>query len=96
MQFRYPSTSYNWEKNMKRLIITVVFSFFCFAAIASPPNKHRSKFYDFNEQLIDGEIRKPTALYTDARQRAKFERLLKLKKSFLGRLFETSKYKVFK
>ena len=82
---------------MKRLIITVIiFSFFYFTAIASPPKKQRSKFYDFNEQLIDGEIRKPTTTYTDARQKAKFERLLKLKKSFMNSLFETSKYKIFK
>ena len=43
----------------------------------------KSKFYDFNEQLIDGELKRPTTLYTDSRQRVKFERLLKLKKSFL-------------
>ena len=42
----------------------------------------KAKFYDFSEQLIDGDIKKPTALYTDARQQVKFERLLKLKKSF--------------
>jgi hypothetical protein len=54
------------------------------------------KFYDFSEQLIDGEIKKPTALYTDVRQRAKFERLLKLKRSFMKELFDTAKDKVFK
>ena len=63
-------------------------------AQAKPPAK--SKFYDFNEQIIDGEIRKPQFLYTNARQKAKFDRLLKLKKSFLPRLFQTSKEKTFK
>jgi hypothetical protein len=56
----------------------------------------RSKFYDFNEQLIDGEIKKPITLYTDAREKVKFERLLKLKKSFLHRIFESAKERVFK
>ena len=42
----------------------------------------KSKFYDFSDQLIDGQVKKPTALYTDARQRVRFERLLKLKKEF--------------
>jgi len=56
----------------------------------------RSKFYDFSEQLIDGEIKKPTALYTNARQKVKFDRLLRLKKSFLPKLFSTAKEKVFK
>lgn len=54
------------------------------------------KFYDFSEQLIDGEIKKPIALYTDARQQVKFDRLLSLKKSFLPKLFATAKEKVFK
>ena len=56
----------------------------------------KSKFYDFNEQLIDGEVKKPTTLYTDARQQVKFDRLLSLKKSFLPRLFRTAKEKIFK
>ncbi|MFT7621842.1 MAG: hypothetical protein ACI9WU_001007 [Myxococcota bacterium] len=64
-------------------------------ALAAPPAS-KSKFYDFSDQLIDGEIRKPTALFTDARQKAKFDRLLSLKKSFLPAMFRTSKEKVFK
>jgi len=56
----------------------------------------KSKFYDFNDQIIDGEVKKPTTLYTDAREQAKFDRLLRLKKSFLPRLFQTAKEKVFK
>lgn len=68
----------------------------CPSALASTPPSGKSKFYDFNEQVVNGEIKKPTALYTNARQKAKFERLLKLKKSFLPRLFQTAKEKVFK
>lgn len=56
----------------------------------------KAKFYNFSEQLIDGEIKKPTTLYTDARESVKFGRLLKLKKSFLPKLFNTSKERVFK
>tara|TARA_B100000029_G_C17100538_1_gene787742 strand:- start:196 stop:390 length:195 start_codon:yes stop_codon:yes gene_type:complete len=63
-------------------------------AMAKPPTK--AKFYDFSEQLIDGEIKKPTALYTDSRKKVQFERLLKLKKSFLPDLFKTAREKVFK
>ena len=59
----------------------------------SPP---KSKFYDFNDQIIDGEVKKPTTLYTNAREKVKFDRLLRLKKSFLPRLFSTAKNKVFK
>ena len=56
----------------------------------------RSKFYDFNDQIIDGEIKRPTTLYTDSRERVKFDRLMKLKKSFLPELFKTAKERVFK
>jgi len=46
--------------------------------------------------MIDGEVRKPSALYTSVKERVKFERLLKLKKSFLRSLFNTSKEPIFK
>ncbi len=80
---------------MKEILIVLIL-IFSLSAFAAPPKSAKSKFYDFSEQMIDGEIRKPTALYTDARQKAKFERLLSLKKSFLPKLFETSKDKIFK
>ena len=82
---------------MKKLTILVLL--ISFSAFANPPSNDsngRSKFYDFGEHVIDGEIRKPTALYTDARQRAKFDRLLRLKRSFLPELFDSAKHKVFK
>ena len=76
---------------------TVILMMVSSTALSAPPkNNARSKFYDFNEQVIDGEIKKPTALYTNARQQVKFDRLLKLKKSFLPQLFDTAKEKVFK
>lgn len=69
----------------------------CSSGSAAPPNKNiKSKFYDFNEQLIDGQTRKPTALYTNVREKVKFERLLRLKKSFLRNMFGTSKNPIFK
>lgn len=76
----------------KLLFITIIL--LCVSAQAKPPTK--SKFYDFSEQVIDGELRRPTATYLTARERARFDRLLRLKKSFLPRLFRTSKHKVFK
>tara|TARA_R100001594_G_scaffold134414_1_gene175560 strand:+ start:278 stop:556 length:279 start_codon:yes stop_codon:yes gene_type:complete len=73
-------------------IMMVMGSLISIAEAKSP----KSKFYDFSEQLIDGDIKKPTALYTDARQQVKFERLLSLKKSFIPALMDTSKDPVFK
>jgi len=80
-----------------RTLLTTIVIIFSLSAFAAPPKKStKSKFYDFGEQMIDGEIRKPQFLYTDARQKAKFARLLRLKRSFLPRLFVTSKEKTFK
>ena len=56
----------------------------------------KAKFYDFDQQIIDGELKRPTTLYTDAREMVKFERLLKLKKSFMNELFDTAKERIFK
>jgi len=86
-------------KRLKYFLIALFAAFlltaYCLDSKAAPPNV-KSKFYDFSEQIIDGEIKRPTGIYTDARQKVKFTRLLKLKKSFLPRLFKTSKNKVFK
>ena len=82
---------------MKYLISLLVFIFIILNTTAvSMASQPRAKFYDFNDQLIDGEIKKPTTLYTDARDKVKFDRLLRLKKSFLPDLFDTAKESVFK
>jgi len=74
-------------------VLTLITIFMVTNVIAGVP---RAKFYDFNDQLIDGEIKKPSTLYTDSRDRVKFNRLLRLKKSFMKELFNSSKEKVFK
>ena len=80
---------------IKKIAPFIVFLIIILTIMGAKPNT-KYKFYDFNEQLIDGQIRRPTSLYTDARQRVKFERLLRLKKSFLNDLFDTAKERVFK
>ncbi len=84
---------------MKKFAFVLVVAF-SLGAVSVPalsaPKGQKSKFYDFSDQLIDGEIKKPTALYTDARQQVRFDRLLDLKKTFLKALLETSKERVFK
>lgn len=77
-------------------VMMVVLWTILISATPAKAKSPRSKFYDFNEQLIDGQIKKPTTLYTNAREAVRFERLLKLKKSFLPQLFKTSKERVFK
>jgi|TARA_R100000008_G_C3568007_1_gene160294 hypothetical protein len=82
---------------LKYFISFLIFIFIILNTTAiSIAKQPRAKFYDFNEQLIDGEIKKPTTLYTDARDKVRFDRLLRLKKSFLPELFDTAKESVFK
>ncbi len=85
---------------MKKFVFAVVAAAFVagawapVAALAEGPVK--SKFYDFSDQLIDGDIKKPTTLFTDARQKVKFDRLLRLKKSFIEPMLDTAKEDTFK
>ena len=83
-------------RRLSALLLTIAFVLGTATAASAAPPDDKSKFYDFSDQLIDGEIRKPTALYTDSRQKAKFDRLLNLKKSFLPAMFQTSKERLFK
>tara|TARA_R100001509_G_scaffold68581_1_gene38004 strand:+ start:87 stop:320 length:234 start_codon:yes stop_codon:yes gene_type:complete len=58
--------------------------------------KSKARFYDFSDQLIDGNIKKPSTIYMEARTRAKFAKLLTLKKSFIPRLLMTGKESLLK
>jgi len=51
----------------------------------------KTKFYNFDDLLINGQYKKPQVLYTDSKQKVKFGRLLKLKKDFLPKLKNSSK-----
>jgi hypothetical protein len=80
---------------MKALILLLVLGAPLVASAQDAPpaagGDTKTKFYNFDDLLIDGQYKKPEVLYTDARQRVKFERLLKLKKDFLPSLKATAK-----
>lgn len=50
----------------------------------------KEKFYNFENMLIDGQLKAPDLQRADARDKAKFQRLLKLKKSFMPKVRETA------
>ena len=79
---------------MKKLILATLIVMFSATATAKSPQK--SKFYDFSDQLINGEIRKPGAMYMESRARAKFAKLLRLKKSFREALIKTNQDPILK
>ena len=51
----------------------------------------KTKFYDFDDLLINGEYKKPQIMYNDTQAKVRFQRLLKLKKNFLENLRKTEK-----
>jgi hypothetical protein len=89
---------------MKRIIyfliaLTVtllIFSGSAYGSERSSISNSRVKFYNFDEILIDGKIKKPTGLYTNSKRLAKFDRLIKLKKSFIPDLLDTSREHILK
>jgi hypothetical protein len=80
-------------KTAMRALIALAFLATPLAASAqeAPADDVKTKFYNFEDMLIDGQYKKPQVLYTDARQKVNFERLLKLKKEFLPKLKATAK-----
>lgn len=52
--------------------------------------EEKSKFYDFEDMLVDGQIKRPDMERMDVQGNAKFDRLLDLKKSFLSKVQEST------
>jgi len=78
-------------------IVSFIVGYFSAGKVYAKKPDVKAKFYDFSEQLIDGEIKRPQALYTDVRQEARFKRLLRLKKNFLDRgLMQDARMPIFK
>lgn len=69
----------------KTIIFLLLFPIFAFA------DDTKTKFYDFDDLLINGEYKKPQVLYIDSDSQVRFERLLKLKKNLLIRLRESKR-----
>ena len=71
---------------MKKILIFLLI--LPFLAHADSP---KTKFYDFDDLLINGEYKKPQVLYIDNQAKVKFERLFKIEKNFLPKLRDTKR-----
>tara|TARA_Y100001938_G_C7934400_1_gene351012 strand:+ start:407 stop:637 length:231 start_codon:yes stop_codon:yes gene_type:complete len=71
---------------VKKIVIFLII--FPFLAIADDT---KTKFYDFDDLLINGEYKKPQIMYIDDQAKVKFERLLKLKKEFIQKLRDSKR-----
>lgn len=86
---------------MKRTLAVLVAtafagSLFATASAFAAKKDQSSKFYDFSDQLIDGDVRKPPTIVMETRRRAKFEKLLSLKKSFRQAMIDSSREPILK
>lgn len=81
---------------MKKISILIFILFMFVSFDASGKDKDTTKFYNFDDLLINGKVKKPQVLWTDARQKIKFGKLLKLRKDFLPKLESTKKDKTFR
>jgi hypothetical protein len=79
---------------MKRLLVmilavaTVVVPVY---ASAQDSGEVETRFYDFNDMLIDGEFMRPEGMFTRARDTARFERLLNLRREFIQEIEQSAK-----
>ena len=76
---------------LSKIYLAVFFICVLFSYSLAQNKNTKTKFYNFDDLLINGEYKKPQILYTDSRQKVRFERLLKLKKDFLPKLKATEK-----
>lgn len=78
---------------MRRLVAIALATGFMLSAglaFAQDDGEVRSRFYDFDNMLIDGEFKAPDLLTTQAVDKAQFQRLLDLKKSFIPKIQQTT------
>ena len=76
---------------IKRALLTLAL-LGSFAGVASAQEGDtRTRFYNFDDLLINGAYRKPQVMYTSSRQRLRFESLANFKKDFLPRLKQTAR-----
>jgi len=78
----------------KLLFLFTLFSIIsvCCTSYAQDKKALMTKFYNFDDMLIDGAVKKPSGLLTDVRKKAEFDNLLGLqKRSFIPELIRTAK-----
>ena len=50
----------------------------------------QTRFYDFNDMLIDGEFQRPEGMFATERGQARFDTLLNLRRSFIDEIEEAA------
>ena len=85
-----------WIRKLFFIIASLIVAIILFHHVNTHAQPQKARFYDFSDQLIDGTIQKPTTLWMNSRARAKFGKLLLLKKSFRNVLIMSAKDPILK
>ena len=85
--------NFSW---FRKLIFTIAILIVLMYTSNAFAKSKKVRFYDFSDQLIDGHIKKPATLWMESRARAKFGKLLRLKKSFRNVLIMSGKDPILK
>ncbi|MFT6399472.1 MAG: hypothetical protein ACJAYU_004239 [Bradymonadia bacterium] len=77
---------------MKRSITTLTFGLVTLLAASAfaQDDEVQTRFYDFNDMLIDGEFQRPDGMFATERGEARFDSLLNLRRSFIDEIEETA------
>ena len=70
---------------MKNLLIMLLVGVLTIvgSSVMAQDNEVQTRFYDFNDMLIDGELQRPEGAMMSERESARFESLLNLDQSFV-------------
>lgn len=70
---------------MKRILTASMFLGVSLAASSAfaQDEEVQTRFYDFNDMLIDGEFQRPEGMFATERGQAQFDNLLNLRRSFI-------------
>jgi len=85
-----------WTQKVFFITASLIVAIILFHHVNARAKPRKARFYDFSDQLIDGTIKKPSTMWMNSRARAKFGKLLFLKKSFRGALVLSSKDPILK
>lgn len=77
---------------MKRILAVTLFlgSTLVGASAFAQDDEVQTRFYDFNDMLIDGEFQRPEGMFATERGQARFDALLTLRRSFIDEIEEAA------
>lgn len=77
------------KKTTLRTMSSLVFALF-FSLSAGAQSEKRKATIDFEDELIEGEVKKPELFYLLNKKQFNFKRLIKLRKNFIPEMERTS------